>query len=792
MEFITYVLQACLDKYVDGVEFAADCKSIKELASRTLIEVCKDLCPSKEFEDLYESGQRDYDSTDCLDLAAYVIRYYLNGETTIQDNTPDSDMGIVAMFNTAADWALAKVGSLFGYRSSNYSSSPTEVWKKAYDTIFQVLPLNLFWGTNANSSEGVEDLFMNRLIGGALDFVVDTSVSTPTGINKILSLFGRRTDSELNKTLPQFVITLLGRIINPLFGLLNERDFYRTYTTTSAQASAALNLIIPYTYTTLDQVITVKNNVDGELSLTNTAYRLLLNLPYTHADTNSLLYQAMPLVMQIMGLWGYDTYPYIPNEASGDFPIYSGQMLEALVNQYAETVNDDLSYDDPNYSYFHMVDFQPFLYLDFKSIRNTAEDLVAQYKGALKDPYNETTNPEGIQMPTREDMTNAAYRLTRIADMLNNSYRNGSTTYYGETTAINYQLNKVLNQAAAANYTQANENVEGAEKTYTERTWNAYKKALTFAQLVNQEYNAAASLTNATARANALRDMRQSRINTARKMLMKAMADLKAWIPLADYSQLDNSVAVVDYIESLRMFQPEAIQEAIDAYLAARNVDRDYDRDSQYLIDKLQTDLDDVLNGMGDRLIDYLYLYTEGDGGQYIDENNSYLYGLEQGFATGTAFEEVGNDFDVYMQGYYGMGTAATGEQMKLGIHPAGVGNGTGAVINMYPMDDDNNQHPSNTKYTVIIFGDVDGDSYADGRDAVLMRAYNSMMISDEQAGPAALYAGDLDVSGVLDMTDAKVCEKAGLFKKEINQTPEELTSRKFGIVDILGLRDAS
>ena len=770
-QFITYVIQACLEKFVDGVDFAEDCVSLKDLASRTLIEVCAGLMPSYDFEAMFESGQRTYDSDDCLDLLAYVLRYYLNGETTIQDNTPDSQMGLVAMLNTAADWGLAKVGALFGYDPTKYTSAPYEVWTKAYDTVFQWLPINMFYGLE-DGPNGVRDLIMNRILGGVLEFVIDDNSETPTGLNALLSIFGRHSKSEFNKKIPEFIIDLLGRIINPLFGLPTERDFGKT-------SHQAIDMIIPYSYTSLDQLITVKRNVD-ELSLTNTAYRLLLNLPYTHHDRTSLLYQAMPLVMMLMGLWSYETYPFIPDEAPADFGIYSGNMLVDLYNANALSNNENLSYDDDNYIYFHMVDFQPFLYLDYRRALNNLGDLAANYTASL-------TNSD-VEAPSRTEMTNAAYKYLMTKNMLEEGYNYNKTgapySNYGETTADNYQLMKAYNKVMAKNHTQANDGVEGAEKTYTERTWSAYQKALAFAQKVIGEYNAAA---NSDDPATALRDMRQSRINMARKMLLKADKELKSWIPLADYSMLDNNIEVVSYNTSLRRYSPEAIQKAIDEYLEAIGVDRDLDQDSQPFIDRVANALDASVQDLDQNLVDSLYLMNDG-AGQYIDENNSYLYGLEEGFANQNELDMYG-DFDGYFASFYGWAESVSGDPYMLGIDSTKTGNGTGAVIKMYNMEDTEMTNPLGANYTVILFGDVDGDAYADARDAILLRAYSSLKLTKAQLGAPAVYAADVDQSGYIDMTDARNLEKSGLKKVLIDQAPESLTSRTFGILDRLGLR---
>lgn len=764
-EFITYVLQVFLEKFVDGVDFATDCKTIKELASRTLIEVAAELIPSIDFEQQFETGQLTYDSDDCLVVAASVIQYYLNGETTIENH--EVQPSFVSMLDTAVDWALGKYGALFGYIPENYAGADKTVWNKLYDTVFQWIPLTFLQGIE-DSPAGVEALVKDKLLNSVLDF----------DIENLLSIFGRRQDSELMKPVPELIVDLLARIVNPLFRLPTERE-------SDSNGIDQKTLIIPYNYKTLDQFITVINSTSDSINgtgLKNTVYVLLNNLSKLHEDSSSFLYQALPLAAQLMGLWSNDDYPFVKSEAPGDYPIVSAKTFCEIYERYAESSNDGLDYDDARYSFFHMVDFKPFLYLSFRRARVAARDVYEQYKASLVNP--------AVVAPTRTEMTNAAYVLETNARMLEQGYNmDGSVAanendyqYYGETTANNYQLNKTLNKTIAANYSQT-VNDDGT-KTYTDRSWAAYEKAYAFAVKVNNEYKAATSSDDS---ALALRNLRQSRINTARKMLIKATKELKAYIPLADYTNLDISIDVIQYITSLRKFDKNAVKELVDAYLNAINLDRDYDQDEQLRIDKCQEALDEAASNLDVNLVDYLELYNDG-AGQYIDENKGFVFGLEEGFASAQALEEVG-DFDTYMLSYYGNGVSIEEGAYALGIDSTANGNGTGAVIKMYSYEDPEQTTPKGPSYKVVIFGDVDGDAYADGCDSVLIRAYNAMLLNDSQFGDAALYAADMDVNESVDINDAKTCEKAGLLKTTVNQTPDIRVAQTYGILDILGLR---
>ncbi len=770
VELVTYVLQKFLGTLVDGLELPDEtCASVKELASRTLVSVAAELTPTVDFEGMFETNQLLYDSEDCLTVGAKVAQYYLNGHTTMQNET--FIPSIHEILEVAVDWALDQFGGFFGYEPSKYTGDHITVWHKLYDTVFQVIPVDSFYGVE-DSPAGVEDLIMNKLIGSILNLK----------FNQLVSIIGVHPGSGINKSLPDLIVDLVGRVLNPLLGLPFERDYAKSGYTPQQMA-------VPYEYSTLDELITVYHS-SGTLAgcgLKNLVVVLLGNLGQFHATTESTLYSIMPLLGQLLGLWDAADHPFAPNAAPADYPILNFKEFKALYAQYSEEANDGKSYDDDTYSFFHMVDFKGFLYKDFKDARDACGNLISQYEEAQ-------TNPE-VVAPTRSEMTNAAYYMEAIYEMLTTGYNmDGSKEanennyqHYGETTASNFQLNRVLTKALNANYTQV-DNGDGTF-TYSERSWRNYQKALNFAIKVNNEYLAAAN--DETDPAKALRDMRQSRINEARKQLIKAVKELKEWAPLADYSMLDGSIEMVSYITSLRKYDPEAVQEAIDAFLAAYNLDRDYDESDQLVVDNRQEALDEAIANLDNYLTDYIDLYYEGDPsmGQIVDESTGYLFGLDEGFGNQMAVEEMGGIFNDYFVGYYGYGIASSGDYYNIGIKSTANGNGTGAVITMHSMDDEEYSNPVDVQYPIVILGDVDGDAYVDAQDAVLLRAYNAMLFADVEIDGTVLTAADPNMSGVIDTSDVKLCEQSGLKKDVVNQRPDEIFGKTYGILDRLGMR---
>lgn len=103
------------------------------------------------------------------------------------------------------------------------------------------------------------------------------------------------------------------------------------------------------------------------------------------------------------------------------------------------------------------------------------------------------------------------------------------------------------------------------------------------------------------------------------------------------------------------------------------------------------------------------------------DETLGYIWGLDEGYT----------DIRNYITVTEGTGT--------MELVPTECGNGTGSVINVYDIYGELKK-----TYTLIIFGDVNGDAIADGQDAVLI---SCIMKSDVFTDPQK-FASDVDFDG--------------------------------------------
>lgn len=74
-------------------------------------------------------------------------------------------------------------------------------------------------------------------------------------------------------------------------------------------------------------------------------------------------------------------------------------------------------------------------------------------------------------------------------------------------------------------------------------------------------------------------------------------------------------------------------------------------------------------------------------------------------------------------------------------------------------------------KYYVIVFGDVNGDGYYDGQDALIVNCIANGMLDREQVGEAKWMAADCNHDGEINATDVAILEQAGLLFVNVDQT---------------------
>lgn len=124
-------------------------------------------------------------------------------------------------------------------------------------------------------------------------------------------------------------------------------------------------------------------------------------------------------------------------------------------------------------------------------------------------------------------------------------------------------------------------------------------------------------------------------------------------------------------------------------------------------------------------------IFNTGTTNVTCDNTLSYIYGLDEGYT----------DIYNYVTIVDGTGTSE--------FIPSENGNGTGSVLNIYDVYGDLYK-----SYIIIIFGDTNGDSFADGQDAVI----TSFIINDASTFTDAVnFAADVDFNNTVDEADYSI-----------------------------------
>ena len=112
---------------------------------------------------------------------------------------------------------------------------------------------------------------------------------------------------------------------------------------------------------------------------------------------------------------------------------------------------------------------------------------------------------------------------------------------------------------------------------------------------------------------------------------------------------------------------------------------------------------------------------------------------------------------------------------------------GTGSKVLVY-----NNNEDLIEEFVTIIFGDVNGDGWYDGQDAVTVSMIAGGMLTREQVGEAVWMAADCNHDGVIDQADVELLNQAGVLLSNVDQTKstDELLETSAEYVEYLNLID--
>lgn len=131
-----------------------------------------------------------------------------------------------------------------------------------------------------------------------------------------------------------------------------------------------------------------------------------------------------------------------------------------------------------------------------------------------------------------------------------------------------------------------------------------------------------------------------------------------------------------------------------------------------------------------------------------IDFLTGVTYGINPGTKTMDNYTQIVNE--AYVWFYDTDGYLGTGTQVKIM---------EGDVVK--------------ATYTLLLYGDINGDGFYDGQDAVLASCLANGMLTKEDVGELAFRAADCNHDEIIDEQDILILNEAGMLLAEVNQSGE-------------------
>lgn len=108
---------------------------------------------------------------------------------------------------------------------------------------------------------------------------------------------------------------------------------------------------------------------------------------------------------------------------------------------------------------------------------------------------------------------------------------------------------------------------------------------------------------------------------------------------------------------------------------------------------------------------------------------------------------------------------------------------GTGSVIAV-------KQKNITTNYTVVIFGDVNGDGWYDGQDSLIVSCLANGMLTQDDVTAAEFMAADCNHDGTVDESDVALLNEAGLILASVDQSKPETFGTSAAYAEYIDLID--
>lgn len=414
-----------------------------------------------------------------------------------------------------------------------------------------------------------------------------------------------------------------------------------------------------------------------------------------------------PILVDLLGLWDPSEFAVKAPEGNADVSI---SELENMLNSHVPK-EQEVEYDEAGYVYFGSENYEPlYRFYDYRDVRREAERLIKMSE----------EDPESV---TQQMITNTAYRLQYYFDELIFRLPNISN------------LKNFIDGIKADGLVKSNYTVSPSNPNYTLRTWNKFKRAYNFAYNVYVEVFIRNNIS-----------ITQAQVTEARAQLVKAVKGLKDYVPLANYSlfytELNRARGFTE--EILSTYFEDTVENFLLALSEAENFDLDYDVDSQRIVDQITAKLEAAIEGLS-----YIPAIVAGGVTTILDKGQKLAYGFSgQIRNTSSYYSYIGNVGGGFLR-----------------FIASSNGPGTGTIINL-ELDGE-----IVDSYTVVIFGDLDGNVKIDATDAFYVSLLSNGLVNQGDLSAAQEAAADTNGDGIVDAADAYKLEMVGLFMDSIDQT---------------------
>ncbi|MBQ7547842.1 MAG: dockerin type I repeat-containing protein [Clostridia bacterium] len=664
-------------------------------------------------------------------LANYMY-YFLNAKTTMDIPAGKNfDETLQWMFN----WVIDQFGGLLRTNNLDLTTTPTlqnmVVWKNMdillWDNVLDItwLPDDYVASFKDTSGNYTGNVTRSALLDNLLYTFVNLDMSQ---LNNILSLFntykgtisGYPTTGELGQNVIQFVLTLIKRLLNGMF-----------------QSETAL---FAHTQINCLEDIVSKTRYEDKTNLRWLAENLS-NLIAQYGEP--ILMSALPIVAEsLTNLDQYaENYDIFPRNNEN----YSIDDLRAkLEAQRPSNKLDADMMDDDDYFFFGSEDFDSanlYKYYNWREVYREATRVAEDYDEDIAQIDADTTLTAAEKTEAKAkidyDVLVLTYRLGYYFDQLVN-----------RNVCVDMLRREITNARARFGYgAYGSVTAQGEVKPddsqlkstdFTLKTWNAYNAALDFAKKVSQIYNTAPET------------LRQSKITAARELLVVAMKQLKFFTGAADYSALNQMKLLAkarldENTADPTIYFQDTIADLIAAYQAAMAVDNGYDGSDQNIIDEAVMALQEAYDGC----VEQPAIAKAIGSTTVIDKVNGIVYGMR---------EKLSNYLSYIRKRGVGV--------LVYNLTGVGDGTGTGAEIGLTLEYEGEIVQ----KYTVVIFGDLDGDCRADATDANWVYMHFAGLDASRPLSTFAMQAMDANGDGESNLLDAYYLRQAGLYKYTVDQ----------------------